>query len=398
MASAQTSSPWLGSPLWDSFWMLSGLWLLSILLVAHGVGHVPLVPDMLALGAVAFLWGGHIISPVVVSWANRRLRAHMLDNKRKFILLPLALLVVSVALSVLGDLSQWAGVPREVAAHLNPRLSLFYAFMLWNIWHFSGQHYGVLSIYRRTSGQLARRDRRLDRAFCIAMTCVMTPLAWYAQGRKELLAELFSYAPNPSALPALGPAIAITSAVLTLLFVAGERRKPHASTPRALYIFSIGIQPVFGVIAYPIYHLAVFSICHWLIALALASRILRGEVADTVALPRVLRQPAFSMGVLLFMAISAGMFLIFHSRTFHGVLGIVPPFVHGQDTLFAYHTGPFSPAFAALSGAYFGISFIHFAYDRWLYSFSRPEIREWVAPYLFSRAPAHPTGAPGAHV
>src|SRR5262245_60510811 len=101
--------PWLTSPLWDAFWMLSGLWLLGIVLVAQGAGYVPAVPNLLAFAAVALLWGGHILSPVIVSWANRDLRTHMLSKPRKFIGLPLAILLISVALSVLGDLSQWPG-------------------------------------------------------------------------------------------------------------------------------------------------------------------------------------------------------------------------------------------------------------------------------------------------
>ncbi len=388
MGSGGPPSPWLCTPVWDSFWILSGLWLLAIVLAAHGAGYVPLVPNLLAVGAVAFLWGGHIVSPVVASWANRDLRAHMLRNTRKFVGVPLALLAASLGLSLLGDLSQWPGVPRDVAAHLNPRLSLFYGFIAWNTWHFSAQHFGVLSIYRRTSGQGGARDRRLDRAFCVAMTCVLTPLAWYSQDRKDLLAGLLSYGPAPAALPALGPAVVTAAAVLTVLFVAAERRKPNGSWPRALYGLSIGIQPIFGVVSYPIYHVAVFSICHWLIELALTSRILRGEVAASrvAAAARAWRRAGFAIGLTLFAVISVGMFAVFHSRTVHTAIGIAPPVAHGHHSLFAYHSGAVQLAFAALSGAYFGLSFIHFAYDRWLYAFSRPEIRQSVAPHLFSSA------------
>jgi hypothetical protein len=39
---------WLQSPWWDSLWMLSGLWLLLIVMCAQGAGYVPLVPRLLA--------------------------------------------------------------------------------------------------------------------------------------------------------------------------------------------------------------------------------------------------------------------------------------------------------------------------------------------------------------
>jgi hypothetical protein len=371
--------------------MLSGLWLLGIALVAHAAGYVPVVPNLLALAAVVLLWGGHILSPVVVSWANRDLRAHMLKNTRKFILLPLALLLGSVILGVLGDLSQWPGISREVTVHLNPRLFLFYVFLLWNTWHFAAQHFGVLSIYRRSAGQVSNRDRWLDRAFCVTMTCVLTPLAWYSQSRSDLLANLLSYLPSPSMLSGLATAIIATSAILTVSHLTVEAAKSNSSLPRVGYILSIGIQPIFGSISHPIYHMAVFSICHWLIEFALASKILHGQrAARHPATPRLpLLKSGFAIGVLLFVLMSVGMFVLFHSRTFHAIVGIVPASGYGQDSLFSYKIGVFQLAFGALSGAYFGVSFVHFLYDRYLYAFSRPEIRAWIAPHLFSLSPAH---------
>jgi hypothetical protein len=324
---------WLESPAWDGFWMLSGLWLLAILLVAHATGHVPLVPDLLTMGAMVLLWGGHILSPLVASWTNRDLRRFMLDHRRRFVVVPLAVLLGSVLLGALGDLGQWPDLPREVTALVNPRLFLFYLFVLWNTWHFAAQHFGVLSIYRRVSAQGPARTRYLDKAFCLGMTCVLLP--------------------------------------------------------RGLYIVSIGIQPMFGAIAYPIYHFAVFSICHWLIALGLASRLLDRQGATAAPRAAMVEQDQGRVSsrwvrwLLLLAFMSVAMYLVFHSGTFHGVLGIAAPVTYGQDSLFAYRSGVFQWWFGLLSGAYFGISFVHFAYDRYLYSFGRPEVRRWVVPYLF---------------
>lgn len=169
---AEKAQPWLESPVWDCFWIFSGLWLLVIVLIAHGVGYIPLISNGLAMGAMVLLWGGHILAPVIVIWTNRAWRAYLVKNKRQCILLPLALLLMSVTLGMLGDGSQWPGMPREIIFHLNPRLGLFYMFLLWNTWHFSAQHFGVLAIYRRVSGQFSQKDRCFDRAFCVGMTCV----------------------------------------------------------------------------------------------------------------------------------------------------------------------------------------------------------------------------------
>ena len=88
---------------------------------------MPLVPNLLAVGAVALLWGGHIVSPVIVSGQPGFARAHA-GNTRKFIGVPLGLLAASLRLGALGDLSQWPGISRDITGHLNPRLSLFYGF------------------------------------------------------------------------------------------------------------------------------------------------------------------------------------------------------------------------------------------------------------------------------
>ena len=242
----------------------------------------------------------------------------------------------------------------EVTVHLSPRLFLFYFFLLWNTWVFAAQHFGVL----------------------------------------DLLANLLSYLPSPSMLSGLATAIIATSAVLTVFHLTVEAAKSNSSLPRVGYILSIGIQPIFGTISHPIYHMAVFSICHWLIEFALASKILHGQRAvRSPATPRLpLLKSGFAMSVLLFALMSVSMFVLFHSRTFHAIVGIVSASGYGQDS----KIGVFQLAFGALSGSYFGVSFVHFMYDRYLYALSRPEIRAWIAPHLFSLSPAHLGRAPVA--
>jgi len=121
------SQQWLQSPWWDSLWMLSGLWLLLIVMCAQGAGYVPLVPRLLAGCAVGLLWGGHILSPIVVGWANHGLRSHMLLHWPQFVALPVGIFLTSVFLGVLGDLSRWTVLSPMLTASLNPRLVLFYA-------------------------------------------------------------------------------------------------------------------------------------------------------------------------------------------------------------------------------------------------------------------------------
>ncbi len=378
---------WLESPLWDSFWMLSGLWLLLFLLAAQAAHLVPLVPDMLTLAALSLLWGGHILAPVIVSWMNPGLRDHMARQQGKYILFPVSLLIGSIVLGMLGDLSQWAFVPEEIRVHINPRFLVFYTFLVWNTWHFSAQHFGVLAIYRKLARQFSRRDRQLDRAFSVVMTCALMPVAWYSQHREDRLGQLFYYLPDISTMAGLPTLVIVTSACLTLFFMTIEFLKPNSSRPKVLYLLSIGIQPIFGTVSYPIFHMAVFSICHWMIEFALASRILQNQLRyskeQALLSSHKMMRYSFAKQILMLAAISVPMYCVLLNPTVLGVVARFHASLYNEAVYFSSKLGALPVSLGALSGAYFGISFVHFVYDRYLYAFSRPEISRFIAPHLF---------------
>lgn len=387
--SATRAGLWLESPLWDSFWMLSGLWLLLFLQAAQVAHLVPLVQDMLTLAALSLLWGGHILAPVIVSWMNPGLRDHMVKQQGKYIFFPISLLIGSIVLGMLGDLSQWAFVPEEIRVHINPRFLIFYTFVVWNTWHFSAQHFGVLAVYRKLAGQFSKRDRQLDRAFSVVMTCVLMPVAWYTQRREDRLGQVLHYLPDTLAMPNLVTLVIMISAGLTLLYITIEFLKPNSSLPRVLYILSIGIQPIFGTVSYPIFHLAVFSICHWMIEFALASRILQNQLwpskEQALLSSHKTSRYSFAKQVLILAAISIPMYGVLLSPTVLGVVARFHDSLYNEAVYFSYSLGALPVSLGALSGAYFGISFVHFVYDRYLYAFSRPEVSRLIAPHLFRR-------------
>jgi hypothetical protein len=48
-----------------------------------------------------------------------------------------------------------------------------------------------------------------------------------------------------------------------------------------------------------------------------------------------------------------------------------------------YQLGETSLMLGLLSGTYFGITFVHFMYDRFVYSFRDPQVRNAIARHLF---------------
>jgi hypothetical protein len=74
-----------------------------LLLLAQLVGLVPAVPTAFAVYGTLLLWGGHILSPIVTAWVNPALRPVLLQQRRRFIVVPLLVLIGSIALGVLGN-------------------------------------------------------------------------------------------------------------------------------------------------------------------------------------------------------------------------------------------------------------------------------------------------------
>ena len=48
-------------------------------------------------------------------------------------------------------------------------------FWVGHFWHFGNQDFGVLSIYRAKAGQKSLRERKIDKAYAVAMMFVIQP-------------------------------------------------------------------------------------------------------------------------------------------------------------------------------------------------------------------------------
>jgi len=364
--------------------LLSGVWLLLLLLVAQALGMVTRLSDPLRTYLPILCWGGHIVSPVITAWGNPAFRTVMRNDTTRFVVVPAIFLVVSVVLGVLGDMG-WSSLAESVRQQINPRFAMFLVFMAWNVWHFSSQHFGVLSIYRHVANRSASRDRTLDRTFSVVLGCVLLPLAWYSQGAANRLGPLLDWLPPPARSHAFAGAIAILAGVLTVVYMARELFVDRRSIPRTLYIFSIGIQPICAVVAMPVYHFAVFTACHWMIALALSGRIssnlANGHPPGQRVFPDLKRLNACHaahVGVLMLFSVPL-YYLLFRPAA---AFGAFDAGIH-----FAYRLGETSWLLGALSGGYFGITFVHFIYDRHVYSFRNPAVRGAIGAQLF-RKPA----------
>ena len=178
---------WLVSPSWDVLWILNGMPLALIFLLLGSLLDTRPLLQGAAFVLTAVLWGGHNLSPIVTAWSNTDFRTHMLARRGRFLWFPLALWVAATVVGLLAgsQLTRLAAPdgfgpaapgPKD---HLNGIIALAYLYLVWNQWHFCGQQFGLLTIYRRRlGGAFDPVERAWDRWYCVIFGMVLVPTAW----------------------------------------------------------------------------------------------------------------------------------------------------------------------------------------------------------------------------
>ena len=379
-------SPWVRGPVWDSFWMLSALWLAPIVLwLAHGYADPESSPlDVLYFGLTALFWIGHRLCSTYLAYCTEAYRPLLRAQPIRFVVLPIAVTVVCFALFLPGDLAlPWTREERLVGLAI-----VDYA---WVTWHFAAQHFGALSLYRSRAGRSACiQTRRLDRIFAL---CVGGALVFVA----DVLAGAVAYQEKwidrwffPAWLVAQQDAIRygglLVLLAVTILMLAAELRATQFSLPRLLYI--VGIALMVGIALQPrslFLFLVVWTSQHWILATGLGSQTPAGEPAPARGF---IRRGLHSLNIrpwamlLFLMIISALLLPLFEVEanrqpgTYYGdrIFGMIAA---------ALRDSSWVPALVALG---FATGFTHYLLDRSIYRMSDPQVRAAARGLLGSRA------------
>jgi hypothetical protein len=135
------------SPIWDSLWFLSGL----PIGIALAFGAVP-IPMLFA----CFVWldSAHLISPIACAWTHRSFRGTMLADKRKYVLMPLCVILIGGILGAtvaktfpVNPVTLGVQVFHK-ADYFRPLIIFLLVRFVWNAYHFGMQNYGFLRLYR----------------------------------------------------------------------------------------------------------------------------------------------------------------------------------------------------------------------------------------------------------
>src|SRR5215471_17219051 len=122
------ASPWIRSPTWDSFWMMSGFWIPTLFFLLPLNEAKPLV----ILFTLLF-WMGHRISSLYLGFCVGEYGQVLQAKRRYFLGLPLGLLFLLAAFLL---------APQSVLPLSLPARFLWLLFLDYflSLYHFSSQH------------------------------------------------------------------------------------------------------------------------------------------------------------------------------------------------------------------------------------------------------------------
>lgn len=367
-------SPWVRSPAWDGFWMLSALWLAPLVLwLSQGYSDPEDSPlDLLYFGLTALFWIGHRLSSTHLAYCTEAYRPLLRSQPVRFVILPLLVTAGCFAVVLPSDTAlPWSREERLVSLAI-----LDYVFVTH---HFAAQHFGALSLYRMRIGRTGcTYTRNMDRVFALGVGGVLVFLADILAGAvayQNLWVDRWIFpAWLVSAQDGIraGATIILLAATAAMLFV--ELRSPRWSLPRLLYVFGITAMVALALRPRsPFLFLVIWTSQHWILATGIASQTPIGEPAPVSGIGRrlfhALNTRPWAMLVLLVVA-SVMLLPLFEVEaigdgTYYGdrIFGSIAT---------GLRTSSWVPALLALG---FATGFVHYLLDRSVYRMSSPQVR-----------------------
>lgn len=354
--------PWLRSASWDGFWMLSGFWIPTLFLLLPADGNRALLLTM-----TLCFWIGHRISSLYLALCVTEYASVIKARKGYFFGLPLLLLA-----GVTGYLL----LPESVLplSRLNRVISLGLIDYFFSLYHFSVQHYGVLSVYRSRlpHGQQDPGLLKWDWWLCLSVSGFFTVLMDFAHG--EL--GMFGLLPTGAGEQIIGGLKLALSLAVAGFWLTGLRLylTRQQGIARLLYLSTLCYMTVISFWVEPLLYFAIIQIQHWLVSLGLTTHMASRSRIPAKGWYRPwawVNARAFGpLLVLMLLSLSLTPVLeadLYVLQNFDSETLSIPAFLSlFKDSLWIY-------LFAGLA---FVSSFVHYLYDRGVYRFSDPLTRQ----------------------
>ena len=327
---------WITSGKWDLFWVMGNFWLLPLAVLVSLAGSANFERMIFLVGA--FISGTHFVSPLLNTtfFLNN---GSPEESRRTVFYRTGVIFFLTAVLAFLAGGGAGDFVPGLSSGALK---ILFTIYFLWNAWHFSTQHYGILSLYSK--GGSFVQNKILDKYFCLAIVFILTPNVWMEIFNQEALlpANLRNFL-----------SILLTSYVIWSAW----RRK----APRTLifYYLCIGAIPLSGLILSPVSHYLLYSVSHWMAEIGLSSRLQPGMQKNKIGLSHYFR---FGLGPLVLI----GSMVYFTCKS--GLWGFCGTTVIQKEGL--SNLGEFSLGLWLMLTLAFALPYLHFDLSRFLYGYN----------------------------
>ena|GEM_PF-3398200 len=396
-----TKSNWIVSPRWDITWMFSGLWAPALIALSYLMLSDEMIPKepinlwprltvfFLALGIL------HRMSTTYAVLCTPILQDDIKKNPRRYIQIPLAIVMgcmgLSTAFAFHASLTFIPALFGEIATYF----VLAYIMMVWELWHFCAQEFGVLSLYRIKAKQFAPADKKFDRAYTVLLMMIINPVLFFAASFAEyhyILLHSASFSLQRGGIiddVALG-AISFSLVIILSAIIREVRHPNHSKHKIAVYILIGGHSWLVYLFpnAMGLFFLS-YIFHHWMVAVGLFNRI----VINSYDAPSAISAArTYVIRVVPVALILVAFYLTFGPYDKPSFLLPLP-----DATTYARVTVLGRTLIGLTIGAFFALNFLHFYYDRCLYRFSEPSVREKISPLLFGTSGANRADSEGSH-
>jgi hypothetical protein len=370
---------WVRNPLWDGFFMLSGLWLAPIVWVlARGRelspgGDFGLDGELgtVYLVLTAGFWVGHRVSSSYLAYCTSAYRPLLSSQRTRFVWVPIGIAVGVFAFLVPEGFWPWPRTQRVMWLWI-----LDYGLVTY---HFASQHYGILSLYRLRAGQPRNRFlKRMDRLFALGVGGLLVFVAEAVAGTVFFQDVWLDPFVDPDWLFALQARVQVWGTGIVVVATVGmlvmEARSGAASLPRTLYMGSVSLVVLTAFWVHPLIFVMLWTVQHWTAAMGLATVVARKDPDPGPSAWYRLwhwfnRRPFFLLVFL--MAVSTLLLPVMEVEAAGDGERYADQFVPWlMDVLTRPGVVPFLIAAGLVT------AFLHYQLDRAVFRFSDPEVRE----------------------
>ena len=399
-SSSSSSSHFIRSPGWDALFIFSGLWApllsLGVFAVVQALAPTPLAIDAPGYDVRSFamlylpLAIAHRLSTPWAVLATPILRDELRKDRRRYLHVPLLILLGCVALSLLFVFHQSMPMP-SAHAQLWAFFALAYVMVLWERWHFCAQEFGVLSLYRMRAGQFAPEDKRFDRIYTVVLMLGVNMVLFLCFGfedeRDVLLHGTALGAYRGDLLQPVGLCAFVVGMALVAFALVRELRHPRRSLPKLAFYALVGSHTLV-LYLFPrqlgLFFLS-YVVHHWVVSVGLFGQITLAAQSGASLASRAWSL-SWRFGPVL--AVTVLFYLAFGVLDKAGNLSPLP-----EVSIFGGASVGAKLLAGTVIGLFFALNYLHYYYDRVFYSFTNPAVRARVAPLLLNRQAARP-GAP----